>query len=169
MKHAIIARASLGRRHGVRYEATRDDQGIVRTGPVGAWWANLRPRAANGIGISYEAPRWRMCAWNVMFVTGEAVGAAWLHRSGFSWTEVGAVYASAFTAGIGYIFGALPVLAYRLEQVHAADLAQWQADAALVEAEVQRRHLARYGVDISRAAMRARLEEFAPEAEKVAA
>lgn len=151
MKHRIIARGPHPRRG---YVVTLDDQGIVRSGPRRAWWPNLRPRVFDGLGISLEIPRWRLRAWNVAFAAGETVGAAWAHACGWSWTDLAGVTASASAAGAAWIFGALPVLAYRSDLRHAAEVAQWQAEAALVEAEVERRFLAR-GVDISRAAMRA--------------
>jgi hypothetical protein len=155
-----------------RIQPVADAFGVVRGGPRRAWWTHLRPRLFNGIGISYEIPQWRLRAWNVAFIAAEVGLAVWAHSSGMSWADIAGEFTGLFAAGAGWVFGALPVLTYRADLRHAADVARWQADAALVEAEVERRHFKRYGVDISRVAYRAAMQaagELAPERELVAA
>lgn len=139
--------------------AVTDTRGVTRIGPVRAWWPNLRPRLFDGLGISYEVPRLRAWAWNAEFVAGEAVGTVWVHACGFTWAEIAAGAAWTAAAGTAYIFTVLPYLAFLVRRRHEVQVLRWQADAAVVEAEVVSRFFVAHGVDISRAATLARLAE----------
>lgn len=66
MSDRIVATFPDPQRAG--YVVTQDEGGVCRTGPAGAWWSTLKPHVRNGIGITLEAPLWRVRAWNVAAV-----------------------------------------------------------------------------------------------------
>jgi hypothetical protein len=116
-----------------RHVLTVDDTGVVRSGPAGAWWSNLRPRLTNAAGLTLELPSGRARAWNVAGVLVMAAGVVWAKVStGWPWTSL--------LAGVVLVLGVAGAALLRFAYWWAArQAARSASDAARFRAEADAR------------------------------
>ena len=82
---------------------TVDEHGGVRSGPAGAWWAELTERPTHRLGdvrVSVELPAGRAVAWNLALLAVEAGLAVWAHSQGVSWASLAVGVGVVLAAGV---------------------------------------------------------------------
>ncbi len=127
---------------------TVDEHGGVRSGPAGAWWAELTERPTHRLGdvrVSVELPAGRAVAWNLALLAVEAGLAVWAHSQGVSWGSLALGVGVVLAAGVVLVAWFVTVYTPRARRrerarLHAAhEQARSRTDRTPVAAPAPRR------------------------------